>query len=570
MAGPRHAEDRWLWPAIAVAMAIAIGAAAALYVTSTRARSFRSMSESAREELARVDIPVRAAAAVEREWFADFGQPEYLVAPVGPLPCEGIAPYDRGNPEALAPVLDANPDDLLVALAFGTELVRAGRHAEASRVMGQTLDRTRDDNRIIENARDPQSLLDLNDTGVSTVIHLHHARGVAQLMTSGGGAPWDSLKNVIGSVKVLSRRRLLGSMRGDPTWSRLPIVAPGCTAVGPETLTSYDLYNNLIVAYMRGGYAAPDETTRRREFTRDRKTYPSPVHRLLLIQYDRARANGWKDESQLWALSNVEQVLDWRRPDDARLNVNAIRVVDWWLEEPRCPSDVCTDALKTEWAAQKAVLLEQALLRRNVTADQQRAFAQTATRLLAESPVDRTRVADAMATLRGWLAQGEASTVADLAAADAARRTLGRDLVGLSEDADEPEAKLGRRGDAWRNAAEIDFTAAAGGWARRRSPAEQDAVIVASRQLLGAREAPPELLALEGQRGAFQRFALRVKASQAWWAFWSVVLFAAIAFALLFVIFAVRDRRLLRTSFYNVELEHQRGAAPPPSKRSVR
>jgi len=486
MAGPRHPDDRWFWPAVALALLMALGYASIYYVEQTKDRSFASLPEATREELAELTVVAEASAEVEREWVKEgFGGEEYLTAPVGPLPCAGAAdalpPRDRAAAreaialhgdgdaetriERLSTIADTEPDNLIVALVFATELIDAGRAAEADRVISQTLDRTQDDERVIAAARAPRTRLDLSDQNVSTVIHLHHALGVARLGQSGAAPPWKSLKNVIGSVKPLSNLRLIGTSRGAPSWSKLLIAAPGCTATGTASLSSYDLYNNLIAGYMRGGRFEGDDAMRQREFSRPPRTYPSPVRQLLDAQVERAKANGWQNESQLWALSNVEQLLDWRRPDDARLNLNAIQVLDWWLAGDRCPAEVCTPELRKGLAATKDELLEQAFLRRNVAPDQQRPFAQAVTRMLAGSNIPRTRIADAATAVREWLPQSQSSSLADLSAADGARSELPRWITGLAaEDAQPPEAPLGTRAAAWRKAADRDFAAAAATW----------------------------------------------------------------------------------------------------------
>ncbi len=316
---------------------------------------------------------------------------------------------------------------------------------------------------------------------------------------------------------------------------------------------------------MRGGRFEGDDAMRAREFSREPKTYPSAVRQLLDAQVTRAKANGWQNEAQLWALSNVEQLLDWRRPDDARLNINAIQVIDWWMAADRCPADVCTAEIRKGIAATKDELLEQAFLRRNVTPEQQRPFARIATRMLAGSGLPRTRIANAAATVREWLPASQTSTLTDLGAADQARAELARWITGnAAEDAEPPEARLGARGEEWRKAADRDFAAAAATWASSRSPGEQRAVLVATRQLLGASAAPEAVAALEARRD--DRLSIRLAASKWWWGLLAVGSAALIFLILLWVLVAIRDARTLRTSFYNVELEYLRGSEPPPER----
>ena len=588
MTGPRHPADRWFWPAIVLAVLLSMAWGLFFYFSQTRSRSFASLPETMREELAQLPVTARATAEVEREWVKDgFGGAQYLVAPVGPVPCpaavEGLDVAQRANAtealslqqtgepatriDSLSAISDSDPGNLIVALLLGTNLIETGRYAEADRVLSQVLDRTTDDERIIAAARDPRTQLDLSDQNVSTVIHLHHALGVARLAQSSTQPPWKSLKNVIGSVKPLSQRRLLGTSRGAPSWSRLLIAAPGCTTTGPGSLSSYDLYNNLIAGYMRGSRFEGDDAMRGREFSRAPKTYPSAVHQLLLAQVERAKANGWQNEAQLWALSNVEQLLDWRRPDDARLNLNAIQVIDWWLAGDRCPDSVCTAELRDGLAAQKDELLEQAFLRRNVAPDQQRPFAQVVTRMLAGSRVPRSRIADAAAAMREWLPASQAATLGDLVSADAVRAELPQWIMrSAAENAEPPEQRIGRNSAAWRSAADLDFAAAAASWAATRSPGEQREVLIATRQLLGAAKPPQAVVDLEGKREWRDRLRIRLSASKWWWGLVSAFLATFTMLVLFWMLVVLRDARTLRTSFYNVELEHLRASDPPPGR----
>ena len=592
MSGPRMPTRGWFAASLLGIVVLSALLAWLFYSHQVAKRSIdRALSEGAREELSALVVPAHKTAELERSWTAEGFTSETLVAPVGPMPCEGVIALVPPAEQAavreaitasaqadadvriaqLAAVSDSAPANLLVAQMLGTALADAGRYPEAERVLTQGLERTTQDEAIIRAAR-VSTTLDLDDVAVSTVIHVHHALGVTRLSQSAAEPPWISLKNVIGSVKPLSRRRLLGTTRGQPAWSRLLIAAPGCTPVaGKPSLSSYDLFNNLIVGYMRGKFTG-DRVSREREFARPQKNYPGPLHRLLLAQLERARANNWSNEAQLWALSNVEQVLDWRMPDDARLAYNSVQVIDWWTNAERCPADVCTPELLAGVRGLRDELIEQALRRRNVSAEQQGAFARGIVGMLATSTVRRANVADAATQIREWLPASQRRTLDDLLAADTARAALPHYLfTPKSEDetAEEPpQAKLGPRADRWYAAALTDVAAAAAKWASARPPREQHTAIVAIRQLLGTAEAPPELVELEQKQPASDRLRMRLAASKTWWAAISILLGALIAFVLLWILVHVRESRLLRISLYNVEHEYLAGIdADPGSDR---
>ena len=587
-----HDPDRvWFSSGLAMTLVLAVLCGWSFYACQVSKRSVdRALSEGAREELAALTVPARATAEVERGWVAEGFTSDSLVAPVGPMPCAGaaeavpppeqpavreaLAAAAQSDPdvriEQLAAINDAASDNLLVVQMLGTALAASGRYPEAERVLTQGLDRTTEDETLIRAAR-VSADLDLNDVAVSTVIHVHHALGVARLSQSAAEPPWVSLKNVIGSVKPLSRRRLLGTTRGQPAWSRLLIAAPGCTT-GSGALSSYDLFNNLIVGYTRGKFTGTDRD-REREFARPRKNYPGALHRLLLAQVERARANGWQNEAQLWALSNVEQIIDWRMPDDARLAYNSVQVIDWWTAAERCPAEVCTADLMNGIRGVRNELIEQALRRRNVSEEQRSAFARGIVGMLASSTLDRARVADAANALRDWLPASDRRTLDDLLAADAARAALPRTLFAprseedATEPAEPPHAKLGPRADRWYAAALTDVAAVVAKWAAPRPPREQRAALVAMRQLLGPAEAPPELVELERRRSFFERMRLRLVASKAWWALLALLLGVLVALVLLWILVHVREARLLRVSLYNVEHEYLAGIDRDPGTR---
>lgn len=591
-----HAPDR-LWFRAALAATVLIAAALAwwFYAHQVSKRSIEgALTDGAREELAALQVPAIQTAEVERSWVAEGFSSESLVAPVGPMPCASVvdvvAPAEQNVlREAMAAAAQPDPDvrieqlasihdgatrNLLVAQMLGTALVEEGRYPEAESVLTRGLEQSDEDETIIRAARVNTSL-DLDDLSVSTVIHMHHALGVARLSQSSAEPPWVSLKNVIGSVKPLAKRRLLGTTRGQPAWSRLLITAPGCAPnASTRSLSTYDLFNNLVVGYMRGTFTGTNRD-RDREFSRPRKNYPGPIHKLLNVQVERAKANNWANEAQLWALSNVEQIIDWRMPDDARLAFNSVQVIDWWTAPERCPADVCTPQLIAEINKVRDQLVEQLFRRRNVDEEQRAAFARGAVRLLATSSLDRSRIADAATAIREWLPPAERRTLDDLLNADAARRAMPRHLFAPKTDDtpksddvpnEPPYAKLGARADKWRAAAMSDVAAVAAKWASQRPPAEQRSALVAIRQLLGGAEAPQELVELERQRGFFDRMRLRIVASKAYWALLAIVLGLLIWFVLLWILVHVREARLLRVSLYNVEHEYLAGIERDPRR----
>ncbi len=586
MAGPRHPESLWFVPSVALCAILCATLGGWYYRTATESRSFASMSETARGELGALNVTPRATAAEESRWVADGFRAETLIAPdgfqkgtllapVGPMPCRAavdrlppaerpaalaafnatIAGDDEATIEALTPLADANRTNLIVADMLATSLVRAGRYADADSVITQSLDSTDLDERIIAAARAPNSTLQFDDVQFSTVIHLHQALGIARLWEANAPPPWKALKNVIGSVKQLSRTRLIGTVKNAATVSRLRIPAPGCGS-DASSLTSHDLYNNLIVGYLRRPYT-DTAGDRQKEFGRSSKNGPGAVSRLFQAQEEAALQNGWKNESQVWALSNAEQLLDGRRPDDARLDYNLVLLLEWWSLPEHCGA-ACTPSLLADLGAVEDDLIATALRRRNVAPDQQREFALGMTRMVAHSHLDRTKFASDLEALRAWLPPEKAGAIDDLLNAAQVRAMLPKWTIDPSPVSEPPFEKLRRHADAWRAAALTDFTAAAAGWAVGHSPLEKRQVLIASRQLLGTTAAPPEVQLLEKELPAGARLQVILSGSPFWWGFVAAAGALVLWLLLVWILLQVREWRTLRKSFYNVELDYKR------------
>lgn len=576
----QHPDDSWLPRGLSIAGASALVIAVAAYFTIVHVFRLASLDEATLTQLSALKVDRRATAAVEQRWTAEGFDAGYLTAPVGPLPCRlsvdsvplderaaaaaAFTAVEEANGEErierLAEIVDSRPSSLLVALMFGTTLIEAKRHAGAETVITRALDATLDDENIISAAKNRASGLDFDNDRLSTVIHLHHALGVIGLSETGSTPPWKALKNVIGSVRPLSRRVRLGASTGEDVASKQRIPAPGC-ARDARSLSSHDLFNNLIVGYARAKYVNPIE--REREFSRDR-SLPGPVLRLFFLQRDRQKAGNYSDESLLWALSNAERVLDWGTPDDARINYNIVQVLDWWVRERcgDCRSDLIAAVREVEDG-----LLTSAIRQHDVSDDQQEMFARGVTRMLAHSNVDRKQIEGDLQVIRGWLkTPQQAQVLADLITADNARAELPAWLT-RGEPGPSPFERLGGRAAAWRNAAESDYAAAAAVWAGEQPLGIRRQVAIALRQLLGGATPPDELLTIEESFPPWQRVLMRLCASRiaaaTAAAFIGLILWLLAAWIML----QIREKHSLHTSFYEIELDHLRNHGGTQSGR---
>jgi hypothetical protein len=84
--------------------------------------------------------------------------------------------------------------------------------------------------------------------------------------------------------------------------------------------------------------------------------------------------------------------------------------------------------------------------------------------------------------------------------------------------------------------------------------------------MLGAAEAPPELVELERKRPLVERLQMRIFAAKPFWAIAATLLGALIAFVLLWLLVHIREWRLLRVSLYNVEHEYLAGIDSEPRR----
>ncbi|MEM1204335.1 MAG: hypothetical protein AAGN66_13975 [Acidobacteriota bacterium] len=274
------------------------------------------------------------ARAVERDWIDQAFGAHYSLAPPVQAPCpEGLTGVPRslrtsvrnamGSPsdDALAQLTAQYPDAWLPPLALAHRLLGEGKNAAARRELATLYGRSKFQ-RLAGGSR-------LDDEELRAAIHVLHALGYAQMETNSQdpGYFWKLVKNPIGRVRLLSEGGGTDRRRGTPTWSKHRIRAPGCATGNGPVLTSFDLYNNLIVAYLVTPGFQESPARRDREFRRDYSDPldENPLQHLLRRAVERHLGDreGW-----VWALSNAEVLLRDRRangqgpPEDSRLSLN--------------------------------------------------------------------------------------------------------------------------------------------------------------------------------------------------------------------------------------------------------
>lgn len=526
---------------------------------------------------------VRSTSAVEEAWVSEVFEPRYLPSPPGPLPCtetlrtvfgslrtevESQLMGAQAEPRRVAVTLEElssrNPWSWLPPLTAANLYLRAGDEAAAERVLDRYLGSAAGA-LMIERARAGRGggqVPPLEE--VLAAIHLLQASAYVQIerSTISEDRLWRDLKNPIGYVRLLGRRRMLpigSSAAADSPWQGVPLPSPGCRPT-EESLNSRDLYNNLIVGYLRvPGFG--DEDTRDREFARDYKA--SPAAHPSLVVLERVKRE-WQPEREawVWALSNAERILydlPWGRGPEGI-------VVEPWLalnlaqllESARA---VAPDSAEEALESQIHVLIEVARRRReDVGPAQAPDFHSALTRMAL---LDAVRSGDIEPLPNVVLAELNETEREVALAVTAAVETRTLPKRGLAIAIGEADSGFGRGDATWRRAAREDLAATLalagiGGektdrrvWARR-----------ARSVLRLGDEVPPELEAVEADLGFGWNIPSYVRSVLTH----PVVAFAAALLAAFLGFFVgrylgeeLRRRRSLFTSYYRLEAEEMRG-----------
>lgn len=325
---------------VALPWALAAAAAAGCYVL---VRELDVEPLDLKEVLPTLALRTAYVEAQERGWIADVFPEQYLAAPVSDLPCasgiQAARPLTLRISEALAWVEEGRLDDAVAelgeldrenpanwvpALALGMVLARAGRLAEAEAALASLYERRTMQATVqqaIEAAARGRPYSGPPTEEVRGAIHLLHAYGYVLIETHRGGDElWPVLRGPIGCSKLLALRGATDRMRRLPTWAEHRLAAPGC-GLTEHSLTTLDLYNDLIVGYLEHPDFRSEPGRRQRELAR---ADDDPPHENPLLAVMRAVAADFPSERfpaerehWLWALSNAERLLEQRRESSA-------------------------------------------------------------------------------------------------------------------------------------------------------------------------------------------------------------------------------------------------------------
>jgi hypothetical protein len=525
------------------------------------------------------DSPVvtRHTEAVERSWIDDAFQEGYLPAPPATPPCPGglrfvpeserrrvaaaMAAGGNETVDRLRVLVEERPASWLAALALGNRLLQEDRIGLGQEVLGTYLRRPETGSAVrkaLNAAAAGTAWTGPSSEEVLGLIHLLHADGYAQIQQNLAGPElWTSLKNPIGCAKLLSLRGALGEVAGLSTAWKLPLPAPGCEA-SDDALSTYDLYNNLIVGYLETREFSESDERRSREF--DRSYRDPPRENPLQAVLERVvRERNPEREYWVWAVSNAERLLRarrWERAEplsDPRLAVNLAQLMESAL--PMAP-EAAVEPLEEE----VSVLTEAAWQARDgISPSRRHAFAPALSRMVLIDAARGGGVRTLPPDLARHLSEEQAAVAAAVAAAAALRADPGAWAEAIRSRPDELLAPLGEWRGAWLSASRRDLAASV---ALRGRGAEAEERRKWARRASGLLdtwdEDPEELDQIQEGLGLLWRLpllriltslpAMVLAALLAGSAAWAVGWFLALQ---------LRRRKSLFTSFYRLEARQQ-------------
>lgn len=526
-------------------------------------------AEALAGRLAAAPPGVSAAALLEKKWIEGALGEIYLPAPLGSPPCpEGVQSASaefRGEVRAAMnggmaslEALHRRRNHWLSGFALGHRLVAENRLADADALFDRLLSRQGYRERI-ELAQIARSSGRLDrepwNEELAALIHMLAAAGALKIHRNEvGGDLWWTLRSPIAGAKLYYARERRGLVLQVTDGFAVDIPSPGCPP-GPGALSSHDLYNNLIVGYVR---VTPFEETvekRQAEFARDYQDPPdeNPLLAVLAARVARFEEEP-RDEGRLWALSNAEKLLrdlrqQGRLSGNARLALNLAQLLEG--EVATSPPEA-RDALLAQEAALVALAGKE---RAQVSGGQRPAFDAAFTRLaLLEAGRKRAAPPPVPEALLGGLSSGERQGLDRALFALERRRdpVAWARLATLGADAEVRE-RLGKEHRPWLAALREDAAAAVARAAAGLDDPERRRLTREAGALLRPGDSTP--LELTELRGSFG------------WAFWAGSVLRSALGALLAALLAaalaglsaywlaiqLRFRRELFTSFYRTE-----------------
>lgn len=525
--------------------------------------------EAVAEAFGAKPVPARETSMLEvKAYLTEFPE-AYLLSPPNPghLPCpEGLATVGREFADEVGSALEGSNAiaDLgklhgryadggwLPGLALAQKLAIAGKGAEAEQVLRE-LERRK----AWPPVKKPREFTLANIHGAFLDAYLRLDRNTQ------GTAVWPQLKRPIGFARDVANLDQ-GYVTKLPSWFEHSLPGPGCPP-GDATLSTYDLYNNLIVGYLRRSYRGTPED-KNDEWPR---SYDDPPNQNPLQATLEQLVSRWQPEreSKVWALSNAERLLRERikdgeldPPQSAHLSLNLAQLYEWIEREGLAPVPALA-ALRQ----QEHLLIRAALANREQIAEADLpTFDRTYARLALATASREGSPPELPEALRNHLTPEQRSGAdAITRAIDLRRDPLAWAKLALRNEGD--GAFLGAQRDEWRRTSRRDISAEFARRAGQVEPAEKALWRGRASAVLALGDGPPPELAGGGGLDVHLVRKLLGTGTGAW--------VAALVSALLAWIMGkwlareLRRRADLFTSFYAWDYERKIGPIGRPGRR---
>jgi len=526
-------------------------------------------------------VPSLVTGAVEKSWMdGQFPEEErYLLAPPGPPPCPwGVEGVEPARAKGVQEAIEMGPGGIprlrelhqqnsgwLTGLALGRLWIDQNELTKAEGLY-ETLLTRRTNREKIELAqlavRENRPLTGPATPDLTAMIYLLQASGYVQILNNRSGDKiWWTLRSPLACGKVIYAREnqsLIDKVVEEGYDLSLP--PPGCVAAEWPSISSFDLYNNLIVAYLRTRGLHDSPENRKREFVRGYKDPPDKNPLFTILQKEMAEIDqNPEGESWVWAISNAERLLRDRLraradgyPKSARLGLTVASLMESAVE--RTPPEALPALLRQERELLRIARTE----RDEVGPAQYAAFDRGLARLLVVTASRDGREADLDEQIAASLSPEQGSAIALVRLAQSRRKDPAVWAALALEGPDqEVVEKLGKRIEAWRAASRSDLAAAVARLGIGEDKVTQRRLLDTADAILELRDTvPPELSALRDQVGISWRIWSLLRSRIGAWLFAAGIAFVAWLLGV-WLALQLRLRKELFTSFYRSEVEQR-------------
>ncbi|MEN8215617.1 MAG: hypothetical protein ABFS56_04440 [Pseudomonadota bacterium] len=390
------------------------------------------------------------ARQIEMAWIDKaFPQLDYLLAPVSPLPCpagiQDIPATIRDKTQLaidaekagdfqyskriLAPLIEGDSTHWLPVLTLAVLYAKHNEERYALPVLENYLKARLD---LIKASTEKSTR--------SAVIHLLYMYGLLRLKTAQHHGNydllWESFKRPIGMSKLLI---------SGPKASKQPIPTPGCGA--KNKLTTYALYNNLIVGYIKTKNFRATRNQRKRECRRSQALDKNPLFSVLKVLCPSNNI----EEYWVWAISNAETLLATApEPPDSLLSFNLMLLIDSVIQRRDQAADVQNALLRKRDDMRRLSLNEW----QSAPKEYKSILASSLAKLATTAAVNH---GDEIPTdIESYLTEKQAEVIKAIRLTVSIRN--GDYIDWLTKRGDEIKHELGTRADEWLEAMDIPHT----------------------------------------------------------------------------------------------------------------